>query len=197
LFKARKEQNPDKIFVDSKAVQQANIMKDVILKTIANSEDEGAWEIGKVLECGNKEEVLTLDEEQYNTFTYRIKPDAYLEDVIIDYKTTGKEAMTPNMWASIVAQYGYDIQVGFYSKVLESITGQRINKFYHIVQSTVPPYLCSFYIMHTDIIHRAILRTETLIYSINSFVKEGSGNVSTLYGIEETREKISNGYYRT
>lgn len=69
-------------------------------------------------------------------FNLVARPDLVFEDILIDYKTTSR---IYNNWLYQAMDSGYDIQFAHYEKVLKK-NGIKINKWYHITQSTTFPY---------------------------------------------------------
>lgn len=74
----------------------------------------------------------------------KCRPDFYNENLglIIDLKTTSDAS--PNGFLKSVANFNYDMQVAFYSDILQSL-GKKVNSFLFIAVETKEPYLVSFY----------------------------------------------------
>lgn len=72
-------------------------------------------------------------EQGYNLVA---RPDLVYKDILIDYKTT---SIVKKNWLYQAMDSGYDIQFAHYQRVLKE-HGIKINKWYHITQSTTFPY---------------------------------------------------------
>lgn len=72
-------------------------------------------------------------EQNYNLVA---RPDLVYQDILIDYKTTSG---LKKQWLYAALDSGYDIQFAHYQKVLRE-KGIKINKWYHVTQSTAFPY---------------------------------------------------------
>jgi hypothetical protein len=72
----------------------------------------------------------------------------YLANVCVDLKSSRKE-VSPARFARTVAEFGYEVQEGFYTDALEMVTGERRDMVF-IVFETAPPYLVAVHQLDRD-----------------------------------------------
>jgi hypothetical protein len=184
-FRAFRDSNKDKIILTTSVVEDSNKMIATLKNAVKNSDNPELIKITKIMTHGKKEEVIAYEENEYNKFIYRIQPDVYYENSIIDYKTTSREYVTLDMWQNTIVDYGYDVQAGFYAKVLELTRGNPIDTFYHIVQSTIPPYLCSFFTLSDKVLKNVKESVDPLISDVNDILENIYGQVFKTFELDD------------
>ena len=119
------------------ARQAADIyaMADAAIDAVKDSELDGIFQDGKP-----EQSIIVQDGDIW----LRGRLDWLTNDnkIILDYKTVGKSANPESFLRGSVFQYGYDIQVAMYQRLVQAVTGET-PKFVWLAQETEAPYACS------------------------------------------------------
>ena len=119
------------------ARQAADIytMADAAIEAVKDSELDGIFQDGKP-----EQSIIVQDGDIW----LRGRLDWLTNDnkIILDYKTVGKSANPESFLRGSVFQYGYDIQVAMYQRLVQAVTGET-PKFVWLAQETEAPYACS------------------------------------------------------
>lgn len=154
-------------------------IKDAFWKAMESDEYK---DIKKAIESGVKEEWIQIKGPNTNS-QFSIKPDVYTKDTLIDYKTTCRKCVTSRQWQSIINEYKYDVQMSFYTNMLNTSKkdqGVNIKNIYHIVQSTEPPYCVSVFFFTQTSMDLAYLRMITGLCSTIEILKN-IGNIQNIW----------------
>ena len=119
------------------ARQAADIytMADAAIEAVKDSELDGIFQDGKP-----EQSIIVQDGDIW----LRGRLDWLTNDnkIILDYKTVGKSDNPESFLRGSVFQYGYDIQVAMYQRLVQAVTGET-PKFVWLAQETEAPYACS------------------------------------------------------
>jgi hypothetical protein len=117
-------------------VEQAESVRTMVDHTIAQVAE---LNIKPALFCDGKAEVTLVWKDDHDVIC-RARLDWLRDDytAIDDYKTTSASA-DPRKWERTMYGIGADVQVAFYMRGVERITGVRPS-FRYVVQETYPPY---------------------------------------------------------
>jgi len=132
--------NEDKTIYSETEVDNAKAMIEVLRK----DNNHLSQIVNKLLSIGKAEVSFFCrhkanDLVQYDSGLFKIRPDLYTFNKIIDWKTVGGNGYLPEKFSKIIIDYGYDFQAAFYQYVIWMITGHW-KAFYWIVQDKEPPY---------------------------------------------------------
>lgn len=155
---------PIKSNMYSTAKQMVSVLQEYLER---NKHQEAFANIKSLIDHGLKEEIIDYEDAQ---FIYRIKPDAYNEHYMVDYKTTSCTYVTKRDWEFYVQHVSHDIQVAFYTDVLFKAKNINLKCSYHIVQSTIPPFLVSCFFFLPDSIKVGLERMQKSLTLLVDFV---------------------------
>lgn len=96
-------------------------------------------ELSDILTIGDAEQTVMWQEDR---LWYRCRPDLMSKDrrIVLDYKSTA--SAHPDFITRQIGRMGYDLQSEFYTRGIQSVTGQILT-FVFLFQEITPPYACS------------------------------------------------------
>jgi len=124
-----------KIPVLARQAEDIYAMADAAIDAVKDSELDGIFQDGKP-----EQSIIVQDGDIW----LRGRLDWLTNDnkIILDYKTVGRSANPESFLRGSVFQYGYDIQVAMYQRLVQAVTGET-PKFVWLAQETEAPYACS------------------------------------------------------
>lgn len=133
-------------------------------------EDSQGMVIGEVFANAKFEEDISFEDDD---FVYTCKPDAYSPRFFVDYKTTSAKAVNTEFWAHHVARTKMEIQLALYYWVLRK-NGYPIEGAYHLVQSTIEPYLVKAFFFPLRFLETMWPQASSAIEIVGSILRESS-----------------------
>lgn len=140
-------------------MQACRAMRDAALEYVAalRNDREGSA-IAEALDSGEAE---TIAVSQEGPIWLRCRPDWITHDrrVVIHFKTTARSARPETFIRGLLPSMGYDLALGFYSRVIAGATGIAPEVHCILAQEQTAPYACSLIGLnpaYTQIVDRQI-----------------------------------------
>lgn len=141
--KAWRDANSDRTILTSDEMQKIEDIRESVMTHPTAA---------KFFQGGSTEESFFWQDEKTGVLC-RARPDYFLNDTIIDLKTT--EDASDRAFQSSMMKFGYHIQTAFYLRGLSQVLGTPLTDFVHVAVEKTPPYALACYVLDDATIERA------------------------------------------
>ena len=135
-------------------------------------------EFKQYLQKGYRVENSIYFEHELTGLQCKVRPDAWLGDIVIDLKTTTDASF--RSFQSSAVNYGYFLQAGMIKRALESLK-KPLRNFIFVVVEKEAPYAIGIYKLDDEALEYGANEFDTLMVELNKYIQK---NEFPDYGIQ-------------